>query len=130
MFISILASKFFSHPDEGLDVTRFLQFLALFCGAVHLFGAFTLHIIPLPEDPLSVALEDPEGSVHIDEQTALLHGKRNRTPEVETGIVVASPVKGSSVVDLAKDHYFWALAFVLFVILGSVSVLSRITGLI
>ncbi|KIK49343.1 hypothetical protein CY34DRAFT_797291 [Suillus luteus UH-Slu-Lm8-n1] len=119
MFISILASKFFSHPDEGLDVTRFLQFLALFCGAVHLFGAFTLHIIPLPEDPPSAALEDPEGSVHINEQTALLQGKRNRTPEVETGIVVASPVKGSSVVDLAKDHYFWALAFVLFVILGS-----------
>ncbi|KAG1754510.1 MFS general substrate transporter [Suillus lakei] len=118
MFISILASKFFSHPDEGLDITRFLQFLALFCGAVHLFGAFTLHIIPLPEDPPSVVLEDPEGPVHVDEQTALLHGKRNHTAEVETGIVV-TPVKDSSVVELAKDHYFWALAFVLFVILGS-----------
>lgn len=119
MFISILASRFFSHPDEGLDVTRFLQFLALFCGAVHLFGAFTLHIIPLPEDPTSVVSEDPEGSVHIDEQTALLHGKRGRIAEVETGVVVASPTKGSSVVDLVRDRYFWALAFVLFVILGS-----------
>lgn len=119
MFISILASRFFSHPDEGLDVTHFLQFLALFCGAVHLFGAFTLHIIPLLEDPPSSVLEDPEESVHIDERTALLHGKHNRTAEVETGIIVASPIKGSSVVDLVKDHYFWALAFVLFVILGS-----------
>ncbi|KAG2157356.1 MFS general substrate transporter [Suillus clintonianus] len=119
MFISILASRFFSHPDEGLDVTRFLRFLALFCGAVHLFGAFTLHIIPLPEDPPSAVLEDPEGSVHVDEQTALLQGKRNGAAEVETRIVAASPVKGGSAVDLAKDHYFWALAFVLFVILGS-----------
>lgn len=119
MFISILASRFFSHPDEGLDVTHFLQFLAIFCGAVHLFGAFTLHIIPLPENPPSVVLEDPEGSVHVDEQTALLRGKRSRTAEIETDVVVASPIKGGSVVDLAKDHYFWALVFVLFVILGS-----------
>jgi hypothetical protein len=126
MFISILASRFFSHPDEGLDVTHFLQFLAIFCGAVHLFGAFTLHIIPLPENPPSVVLEDPEGSVHVDEQTALLRGKRSRTAEIETGVVVASPIKGGSVVDLAKDHYFWALVFVLFVILGSVSSLTSL----
>lgn len=119
VLISTLALTFFSHPDEGLDVTRFLQFLAFFCGAVHLFGAFTLHIIPLPEDHSSVVLEDPEGLVHIDEQTSLLHGERNNTVEVETGIIAASPVKGSSVVDLFKDHHFWALAFVLFVITGS-----------
>ncbi|KAG0705902.1 MFS general substrate transporter [Suillus ampliporus] len=119
MFISILASRFFSHPDEGLDVTHLLQFLALSCGAVHLFGAFTLHIIPLPEDLPSVVLEDPEGPVHVDEQTALLHGKRNRTPEIEVRVVAASTVKDGSVIDLVKDHHFWALAFVLFVILGS-----------
>ncbi|KAG1756522.1 MFS general substrate transporter [Suillus paluster] len=118
MFISILASRFFSHPDEGLDVTHFLQFLAILCGAVHLFGAFTLHIIPLPEDLPSVVLEDSESPAHVDEQTALLHGKRNHA-EVEVGAVAVSAVNDSPVIDLVKDHNFWALAFVLFVILGS-----------
>lgn len=121
MFISILASRFFTHLDEGLDVTRFLQFLAFTCGAVHLFGGFTLHIIPPPEDHPSVILEDSEGSAHVDERTTLLQGKRNHTAEIEVDVISVSTIDDSSVIALLKDHNFWALAFIMFVILGSVS---------
>ncbi|OAX43567.1 MFS general substrate transporter [Rhizopogon vinicolor AM-OR11-026] len=119
MFISILASRFFTHPDEGLDVTHFLQFLAFSCGAVHLLGGFTLHIIPPPEDPPSVVLEDPEGLAQVEEQTALLQGQRNDADEVGVGVFPVSLVKDGSAIALLKDRNFWTLAFMMFVILGS-----------
>ncbi|KAJ8593008.1 MFS general substrate transporter [Rhizopogon salebrosus TDB-379] len=119
MLISILASRFFSHPDEGLDVIRFLRFLAVTCGAVHLFGGFTLHIIHPPEQLSTVALEDFEWSARADERTALLQGTRNNATEVEVGIVPVSVAKDDSIFALFKDHTFWVLAFIMFVMLGS-----------
>jgi hypothetical protein len=121
MLISILASRFFSHPDEGLDVIRFLRFLAVTCGAVHLFGGFTLHIIHPPEQLSTVVLEDFEWSARADERTALLQGTRNNATEVEVGIVPVSVAKDDSIFALFKDHTFWVLAFIMFVTLGSVS---------
>ena len=119
MFISILASRFFTHPQDGLDVTHFLQFLSFTCGAVHLLGGLTLHVIP-PSEDVSSALEDAEGLVHVDERTALLQGTRNHTTHIEA-CDTDSPVKDVSVIALFKDYSFWALIFVTFVILGSVS---------
>jgi hypothetical protein len=121
MLISILASTFFTHPDDGLDVTHFLQFLAFTCGAVHLFGGFTLHIIPPPKDLPDVDLEDSEGSTESDERTAFLPRKRNHAAEVEADVTSVSTVEDGSAMGLFKDHSFWALVFVMFVILGSVS---------
>lgn len=123
MFISILASNFFTHPHEGLDVIHFLRFLAFTCGAVHLIGGFTLHIIPPSEDVPSVVLEDPEGLTHVDERTALLQGKRNDATQIEVHVTPVSPVEDVSAIALFKDYHFWALVFIMFVILGSVSFL-------
>jgi hypothetical protein len=123
MLISILASTFFTHPDDGLDVTHFLQFLAFTCGAVHLFGGFTLHIIPPPEDLPDVDLEDSEGSTEGDERTAFLPRKRNHATEVEADVTPVYTVEDGSAMGLFKDYSFWALVFVMFVILGSVSLL-------
>jgi MFS family permease len=121
MLISILASRFFSHPDEDLDVIRFLRFLAVTCGAVHLFGGFTLHIIQPPDQLSNVVLEDFEWSAHADERTALLQGTRDDATEVEVGIVPVPVAKDDSIFALFKDRTFWVLAFIMFVMLGSVS---------
>ncbi|KAH7923524.1 MFS general substrate transporter [Leucogyrophana mollusca] len=116
MFFSIVASRFFSDPDTGLDVTHYLQFLAVLCGIVHLVGAFNLSIPPPIEE--TDGSGDVEDSAAADERSALLPRKPN---------VNADAQDDDSLVDLLKDRNFWALAFITFVILGSCEmVLSNI----
>ncbi|KAF9242096.1 MFS general substrate transporter [Melanogaster broomeanus] len=134
-FISILASRYFSSPDDGLDVTHFLQFLAILCGCVHLLGALTMQVIPpASEDAADAVLDDPE---EPNERTGLLQNKTNgndsRQAEVQVEVV---PVIGEeaeakqSALDVLKDRNFWALAFVSFVVLGSCEMIISNIGTI
>jgi hypothetical protein len=102
-----------------LNVTRFLFFLAFASGITHLIGAFTLRI---PPSQCGVALlsdsvasgDDEEGS--IDERRPLLLRKPYRS-----GVQAVQADEGSSVLRLFRDPYFWSLAFIVLIILGSVS---------
>jgi len=73
-------------------------------------------------------LEDSNGSAHVDERTALLQQQRSGAAEVEDTVIPVSAVNDSSVVDLVKDYNFWALAFIMSVLLGSMSCSIHITG--
>ncbi|KIK97494.1 hypothetical protein PAXRUDRAFT_824887 [Paxillus rubicundulus Ve08.2h10] len=122
-FLSLLASRYFSSPDGELDVTRFLQFLAILCGCVHLLGGLTLQVLPPASENVAtsaVLLDTPE---EPDERAALLPNKtdgngNNKQIEVQLGIVEEEPTAKQSVLDVLKDRNFWALAFVSFVVSG------------
>jgi hypothetical protein len=111
LFLSLLASNFFTTADTGLDVAHFLKFLAIFAGAIQLFGALNLKT-PLLTENLS-SPTDPERS-NTNERTALLPGKS--IPET-----VAPVNEDGSAFDLFRDSSFWILAGVVLVNLGLVS---------
>lgn len=119
LFLSILASRYFTDPSTGLNVTHFMTFLAFASGITHLIGAFTLRI---PTSQSEVALEsdsivssnDEESST--DERQPLL---RNKIPHPDVQAVRADG--GSSVLHLLRDPSFWSLVFMVLMILGSVS---------
>ncbi|KAG8217975.1 MFS general substrate transporter [Butyriboletus roseoflavus] len=136
-FLSILASRYFSSPDGEIDITHFLQFLAILCGCVHLVGGFTMHIIPsdsIQESKSAVPAIDPEVS---NERTALLPNKTNgNDDEHDQGQVDVVPVADefseskNNVLDLISDRNFWALAFIVFVVLGSCEMIISNIGTI
>jgi hypothetical protein len=122
LFLSLLASRYFTSPSTGLDVTHFLFFLAFASGIVHLIGAFNLRFLKsqyqitsaLKSAPSSAATSDDEDSV--DESQPLL------TNDVAKSSVQAITVdEGGSVLQLFKDPHFWLLALISLIILGSVS---------
>ena len=118
LILSLLASTFFTDPSTGLDVPRFLNFLAITSGAIHLFGAFNMRLCKTqctaPSTPASASTGDEERS--IDEREPLLPNKNHRS---DSHIIPVG--EGRSVIELLKDSHFWLLALVALIILGSVS---------
>jgi hypothetical protein len=118
LILSLLASTFFTDPSTGLDVPRFLNFLAITSGIIHLLGAFNMRSCRLqniaPSTPATATPSDEEHS--IDEREPLLPNKNHRpdSPIIPVG-------EGRSVMELLKDSHFWLLALVALIILGSVS---------
>jgi hypothetical protein len=112
LFLSLIASNFFTDRDTGLDVTSFLQFMAMFAGVVHLIGAFTLRTPPLAVEPKVSRRSDTEQSLEQNEHTALLSEIRSPGESV---------TEGDSVLDLFRDTSFWVLTMVTLITLGSVS---------
>lgn len=91
-------------------------FLAFASGIVHLIGAFTL---PTSQD--GVALKS-DGATSCDEEESSIDERQpllSKTPRSDVQAVHAN--EGSSVLHLFRDPYFWTLAFVVLVVLGSVS---------
>lgn len=117
-FLSLLASRYFTDSSTGLNVTHFLIFLAVASGLVHLVGAFTLHL-PKPQCDVSSLSESStlgDEECSTDERQPLIRNK------VSGSVMQAIPVDESrSVLCLFRDPYFWLLAFILLIILGSVS---------
>ncbi len=118
LFLSLLASTFFTDPSKGLDVPRFLNFLALTSGIVHLIGAFNMRSCKpqyiAPSTPASASTSDEERS--IDEREPLLPNKPHRS---DSQIIPIG--EGRSVIELLKDSHFWLLALGALIVLGSVS---------
>jgi hypothetical protein len=121
LFLSLLASRYFTDPITGLDVTHFMIFLAFASGITHLIGAFTLRIptsqcevASASESDSVVSRNDEESST--DERQPLLP---NIPPRSDVQAVHAD--EGSSVLYLFRDPSFWSLAFIVLIILGSVS---------
>ena len=116
LILSLLASTFFTDPFTGLDVPRFLNFLAITSGIVHLLGAFNMRSCKLQNivEPVTATTSDEERST--DEREPLLPNKNHRP-----GSPIMPVREGRSVIELLKDSYFWLLALVALIILGSVS---------
>lgn len=128
LFLTLIASTFFTNADSGLDVTSFLTFLAVITGLVYVLGAFILRALPPnTSDPLptlsepvvpSTSNEDLEPSV-VDEHAPLLHNKRTDDPVEPHSNKL--DVRDGSVLALVKDPHFWLLAIFSLLILGAVS---------
>lgn len=118
LFLTFLASTFFTDLSTGLDIPRFLNFLALTSGTIHLLGAFNMRLYKpqhmAPSTPASASTSDEERSV--DEREPLLTNKPYRSDSQITPVG-----EGRSVIELFKDSHFWLLALVALIILGSVS---------
>jgi len=105
LFLSVIASKFFTDPEIGLNVTEYLRFLSVLTGLVHLFGAFN---IKTPAAGISIS--DTEQASNVDERSPLLPSTSHSN--------VDKPSAGSAM-DLLRDPSFWVLAFFALVTLGS-----------
>jgi hypothetical protein len=115
LFLSLIASNFFTNPDTGLDVTSFLRFMAIFAGTIHLIGAFTLRTPQFaPEHQIPQHVDHDQQS-EADERTALLPGNQN------PGAVVNGVKEDGTVLELFQDTSFWILVVVTLITLGSVS---------
>lgn len=128
LFLCLLASRYFTDSSTGLNVTQFLTFLAFASGITHLVGAFTLRITKsqcntpsISEDSVSDDSASCDEESSIDERRPLL---RNKAPVSSMQAIPSD--EGTSVMYLLRDPHFWLLAFVMLIILGSVSYLVAI----
>ena len=124
LFLSVMASEFFTNEETGLDVTHFVAFMAALAGIVHIIGAINLRTpnISAIEVIESDNSQDDEESVPgrvIDEREPLIrHPKPKNGPIVQVAVM---PVEhNQTVLDLLRDPHFWLLAVSILVCLGSV----------
>jgi len=113
LFLSLIASNFFTNPDTGLDVTNFLRFMAMFAGAIHLVGAFTLRTPQFAPEHQIPQHVDSEQRQEADERTSLLPGNQNHDA------LVNSVKEDGTVLELFQDTSFWILVLVTLITLGS-----------
>ena len=123
LFLSLLASMFFTTEANGLDVTRFVSFMAILAGVVHIIGAINLRTptevsVNRAEAEDSRRDEENNPAGNSDERTPLIRNKSR--PSVQVSI---TPVEHEqTVAELLKDPYFWMLGFCTLICLGSVSI--------
>ncbi|KAJ7940748.1 MFS general substrate transporter [Mycena leptocephala] len=113
LFLSFVASSFFTDGAASLDLVQFLAFLAILTGIVHIIGASNLRVFN-NHLPVVVPLQNDES----DETTALLcpEGRNNGN--------------GSSL-ELVRDPYFWVFFMLLAVTLGPCEmVLSNVGSIV
>lgn len=109
LFLSYIASRFFSDGATGaLDITQFLQFLAISAGIAHLAGAFTL-VMPSSTTILPTSATDDDAN----EQSPLIN--REIAPDC------TQDPRDNSTFEFLRDPYFWILALYMVMILGAVS---------
>jgi len=111
LFLTLIATNFFTSAQAGLDVAKFLTFLSVFVSSTHMIGAFTLRI-PTPSDQSSVPNQtgDLEETAEFDERSRLLPARPNG-PSQEDDFAL----------ELLHDKCFWLLVLILVATLGSVS---------
>ena len=126
LFLSLIASRFFTDPIAGLNVTQFLTFHAVAAGLVHLLGAFNLHtpsvstrLSSMSEESSSSADSDLEESLEPTERTPFLPGKQKN---VDVQVIPVD--EEASIADLLRDTQFWLLAVIIMFTLGSVSLFT------
>lgn len=116
LFLSLVASTFFSSSDGELDVTHFLVVLSITAGIAHLVAAGFLRIFPpkasIPAQP-DDEIDNPVPVIHATEHTPLLSAP-NKPVEPASN-------EKQTVWQLLSDLDFWLLAGSMLLLLGSVS---------
>ncbi len=127
LFLSILATRFFTNEENGLDVSRYTLFLAVLAGSVYFVSGFFL---PAPASPLVVTCEsEGNGSnasfsdeeafdSEVDERAPLVSPK----PAADVRVSVHPVDASHSSLDLMKDPYFWIIFVVVMLLIGTVSI--------
>lgn len=125
LLLCALASRFFTHPETGLDVAHFIAFLALLSGLVNLFGAICMqgpekqHLSPAILSENSSCSEATLLS-HDPEQEPLLNSPTKQVSEVGVCIVTVPEPQHGTVGDLLRDPCFWLLSIVCLIVIGAV----------
>ncbi|KAI0306537.1 MFS general substrate transporter [Multifurca ochricompacta] len=128
LFLSLLASRYFTDSSTGLSVTNFLIFLSLASGIIHLVGAFNLRLLKPEHEAESTSEITPtsdDTARLTDERQPLLPNKIS-----QLDVRVMSVGESTSVVQLFKDSHFWFLAFIALIILGSCEMIISNIGTI
>jgi hypothetical protein len=117
LFLSFIASAFYTSKDEKLNVPAFLVTLAIAAGIAHLIASAFLKAFP--PKATDVHSEDEE----IDNPVPVLHSPTERTPLINPPKPGdPAPVHAEqSIFQLLKDIDFWLLALTMLLLLGSVS---------
>ena len=124
LFLSVIASSYFTLEDGSIDVTGFVTFMAILTGVVHVIGALLLRTPQIAEVEATIPSEilDDEESLagpSTDERSPLL--AKNKKNDVQVQVTVVPVESKQTIIDLLRDPYFWLLAFLVLVCLGSVS---------
>ncbi|KAJ6455693.1 MFS general substrate transporter [Mycena sanguinolenta] len=100
LLLSSVASTFFTAGvDKSLDIVRFLNFLAILTGTVHIIGALNLR-------------------VPANNTAAIVHSEDEAANETTPLLRADGPSANGSTLDLVRDPYFWIFFVVLAIILG------------
>ncbi|CAG7845890.1 SubName: Full=Related to carboxyl methyl transferase {ECO:0000313/EMBL:CCA77941.1} [Serendipita indica DSM 11827] len=122
LFLSDIASSFFSNEAKELNVTKFIIVLSITAGIAHVVAAAFLRIFPPKATIPHTAdeeIDNPVPVIHPTEHTPLLSGPNKPTDEV------VAPEQ--TIRQLLKDVDFWLLALTMLLLLGSCEmVLSNI----
>ena len=119
LFLSFVASAFFSTADGELDVRRFLITLSITAGIAHVLAAAFLRVFPTKTDHVpepDEEISDPVPVLHATEETPLIARPNNPAPPPQT------------IGQLLKDVDFWLLAFSMLLLLGSCEMLISNIG--
>jgi len=115
LFLSFFATNVFTDPQSGLDLTRYLTFLAILVGTVNLFGACVLTV---PDGHAVLEMVDEMSEETVDETTSLLYTPRK--PDEEVHVIAVQEPDEVSLAGLVKDPYFWVLFVFMSIAVGAV----------
>ncbi len=125
LLLSALASRFFTYPATGLNVTHFLAFLAALSGLIHLFGAICMQGAE-EQIPITTPCGEDSSTANTDslsedpEQEPLLASTKKRTSEAVVYVIPVPEPQHGTIGDLLRDPYFWLLTIVCLVVIGVV----------
>ncbi|KZT26282.1 MFS general substrate transporter [Neolentinus lepideus HHB14362 ss-1] len=127
LFLSVIASTFFTNPDAGLQVSSYLMCLAVLVGLVNLCGAVILRSskksVQDREESGAETSQQVQDVEEPDERAPLLPGK------APTATIDVSTVdEGATVVDLLKNRHFWVLVMITLLVCGACEMIMSNTG--
>lgn len=124
LFLSYVATLPGFQLDSGdLNTPKFIAFLAVGAGSIHLISAFGLRVrYDSPHAVEQNALDTHLPDVDVSEQTPLLKKQSARSGSPASSSSALHPIEDDgSVLGLLSDSSFWLFASIVLVITGSVS---------
>ncbi|KAI8998501.1 MFS general substrate transporter [Trametes punicea] len=129
LFLSVVASKYFTLPGQTLDVPQFFTFMAVLTGSVHFMSALIFRASPIAhEEPResgvsiipSTRTESSDAPSSLEEAEPLLEDNTltPKDPASVHVVPVEEPQHGSAL-DLFKDPHFWLLSLWMLLVVGA-----------
>ncbi|KZT11258.1 MFS general substrate transporter [Laetiporus sulphureus 93-53] len=136
LFLSMVATRFFIDASANVDVTRFFTFMAVLTGIINLIGGLILpgpateavpKARPSPDDQTDYN-EDAQVT-EVNEEASLLAMSSIATDSSGRAILAQEPDHVDAV-GLLKDPYFWVLAIVVSLVVGTAEMIKSNIGLL
>lgn len=130
LFISLIASTFFTDPGSGLTVVSFMTCLAVLTGIVLLCSAVILRVtLPTPSSNSHVTEPSPDEPIPSTSSPTLVASEPletdtllpKHTPQDAESAAPDPTERGGPVLELLQDSEFWLLAIAIFMVTGIVS---------